>query len=127
LDGASRAAATVDAGLHQPWYVARKDLQRNTLWVVPGHDHRWLQYRSLRADDASWVSGVAPGAGALTAKSRYRQADADAVLSAGPSDASFLLDFAQAQWAVTPGQSAVLYAGEVCLGGGVIHSATEAV
>jgi tRNA-specific 2-thiouridylase len=40
-----------------------------------------------------------------------------------PGDHSFTLTFAQAQWAVTPGQSAVLYAGDVCLGGGVIDCA----
>jgi len=39
------------------------------------------------------------------------------------TDAGFRLEFRDAQWAVTPGQSAVLYDGEVCLGGGVIASA----
>jgi tRNA-specific 2-thiouridylase len=57
---------------------------------------------------------------ALGAKTRYRQADAACVLAA--SNAIHCeLHFKQAQWAVTPGQSAVLYQGEVCLGGGVIH------
>ena len=36
------------------------------------------------------------------------------------ADGSFRLHFEQPQWAVTPGQSAVVYDGEVCLGGGVI-------
>ena len=61
-------------------------------------------------------------AGALAAKTRYRQADAPCTLLA-PSVNSFALDFSAAQWAVTPGQSAVLYDGEVCLGGGVIGAA----
>jgi tRNA-specific 2-thiouridylase len=64
-----------------------------------------------------------PGATrALAAKTRYRQADAACQLSVtetGHVD----LRFPDAQWAVTPGQSAVLYDGDVCLGGGVILSA----
>jgi tRNA-uridine 2-sulfurtransferase len=107
-----------------PWYVARKDLARNILYVVPGHDHPWLQYRALTAGDASWVAGHAPARGRYGAKTRYRQADAACMLGeVGPSDEGFRLDFAESQWAVTPGQSAVLYDGEVCLGGGIIDSA----
>ena len=60
---------------------------------------------------------------ALAAKTRYRQQDADCRFASMP-DAGFELRFEQAQWAVTPGQSAVLYDGEVCLGGGVIASAS---
>ncbi|MEO8544005.1 MAG: aminomethyltransferase beta-barrel domain-containing protein, partial [Burkholderiaceae bacterium] len=98
----------------------------NTLWVVQGHGHPWLQYRQLHAADASWVGGAAPAPGTLAAKARYRQADAPCRLAYGTAmqdDKMFALDFAQAQWAVTPGQSAVLYDGEVCLGGGVIDTA----
>ncbi len=106
-------------GDHAPWYVARKDIEKNTLWVVQGHDHPWLQSSALEADDASWVSGVAPAPGAYAAKTRYRQADAACTLVPA-AGAAFRLEFSQPQWAVTPGQSAVLYDGEICLGGGVI-------
>ncbi|MEK8030374.1 tRNA 2-thiouridine(34) synthase MnmA [Ideonella sp. DXS29W] len=114
-------------GEHEPWYVARKDLDSNTLIVVQGHQHPWLQYRALEANDLSWVAGVAPATGAAAAKTRYRQADAPCTVTEA-STHHLRLDFAaQAlQWAVTPGQSAVLYDGEVCLGGGVINSATLA-
>ena len=108
-------------GTHAPWYVARKDLPRNRLVVVQGHDHPWLQSLTLRALDTSWVSGRAPAPGALAAKTRYRQADAPCHHE--PVDAGFELAFAAPQWAVTPGQSAVLYDGEICLGGGVIDAA----
>ncbi|WP_338849118.1 tRNA 2-thiouridine(34) synthase MnmA [Massilia sp. W12] len=109
-------------GKHDAWYVARKDMADNTLYVVQGHDHAWLQSTQLRAENISWVAGSAPADGALAAKTRYRQADVAAHLQAGAD--AFSLTFPQAQWAVTPGQSAVLYQGEVCLGGGIIHHAT---
>jgi tRNA-specific 2-thiouridylase len=108
-------------GKHAPWYVAHKDLARNTLHVVQGHAHAWLQSAWLEADDLSWVAGHAPAPGALAAKTRYRQADAPCTLAL--QEGGFRLDFAAPQWAVTPGQSAVLYDGEVCLGGGVIARA----
>ena len=62
--------------------------------------------------------------GLYAAKTRYRQQDA-ACTFAATGEAGFALEFSEPQWAVTPGQSAVLYAGEVCLGGGVIGSATR--
>ncbi|ABM96519.1 MnmA/TRMU family protein [Methylibium petroleiphilum] len=115
--GAARGGAD-----HAPWFVARKDRPHNTLYVVQGHDHPWLQSFRLEADDASWIAGTPPAPGALAAKTRYRQADASCVLAPG-ADGRFRLDFGVPQWAVTPGQSAVLYDGEVCLGGGVIAAA----
>ncbi len=124
---AAQARGQRGVGDHQPWFVARKDMADNTLWVVQGHGHPWLQSLALTVQDASWVAGSAPAPGAYAAKSRYRQADAPCRLSdtvgaaagaAGPS--AFRLDFADPQWAVTPGQSAVVYGGDVCLGGGVI-------
>ncbi len=111
------------SGEHQPWFVARKELPTNTLRVVQGHDHPWLLSEQLGATDCSWVAGHAPAPGALAAKTRYRQADAACTLGAR-DDGGFTLQFGQAQWAVTPGQSAVLYDGEVCLGGGVIDTAS---
>jgi tRNA-uridine 2-sulfurtransferase len=104
----------------EPWYVAGKDLDSNTLTVVQGHDHPLLLRERLSAADPSWISGAAPTEGeALGAKTRYRQADSACSVH-GPGRAGFDLDFATPQWAVTPGQSAVLYRGEVCLGGGII-------
>ncbi len=109
------------AGAHEPWYVAHKDVVHNTLHVVQGHGHPWLQSCWLTAADLSWVAGEPPPPGALAAKARYRQADAPCRLSLQPG--AIRLDFDEPQWAVTPGQSAVLYDGEVCLGGGVISAA----
>jgi len=108
------------AGEHAPWFVARKDLERKVLVVVQGHQHPALQSSQLQADDTSWVAGSTPAAGRYAAKTRYRQADAACTLAA--TGQACWLTFDAPQWAVTPGQSAVLYDAEVCLGGGVIAS-----
>lgn len=125
IGGIKEKGAQRGGGEHAPWFVARKDVEANTLWVVQGHDHPWLQSRALLAADASWVAGEPPAAGTYGSKTRYRQADSPALLQALP-EARFQLVFPQPQWAVTPGQSAVLYDGEICLGGGVIDAAEGA-
>jgi tRNA-uridine 2-sulfurtransferase len=123
IGGVKEKGAQRGSGDHSPWFVARKDMEKNILWVVQGHEHPWLLSGSLQADDVSWCAGHAPAEGSYSSKARYRQADAPALLVASADTADgFSLQFPQAQWAVTPGQSAVLYDGEVCLGGGVIAS-----
>ena len=101
------------------WYVARKDIPSNTLYVVEGHDHPWLLSTQLHAGQISWVAGEAPALGGYAAKTRYRQSDAACTLTESTAE-GFSLSFTELQWAVTPGQSAVLYDGDICLGGGII-------
>jgi tRNA-uridine 2-sulfurtransferase len=105
----------------EAWYVAGKDLGKNELIVVQGHDHPMLLRDRLRAADLAWVSGEAPDAAAPYAgKTRYRQADAPCrVATLGA--AALEVEFDAPQWAITPGQSVVLYRDDVCLGGGVIQ------
>ena len=107
------------SGSGEPWFVADKRMASNELVVVQGHDHSALLKLTLQAQDASWVSGEKPLQKSYGAKTRYRQADSSCNIDA-VDDATFALRFSQAQWAVTPGQSAVLYDGDICLGGGVI-------
>ena len=123
IGGLKERGAARGGGEHAPWFVARKDMASNTLVVVQGHDHPWLLSRELSFDDAAWTSGSPPAFGPCAAKTRYRQQDAACALAAGDAPGQFALRFAEPQWAVTPGQSAVLYDGEVCLGGGVIAGA----
>jgi len=118
---ATRDHASPGSGYHAPWFVARKDMERNTLIAVQGHDHPLLLSHSLVADDIAWTDEQ-PADADIAAKSRYRQSDSPCRFE-GAND-TFKLTFAEPQWAVTPGQSAVLYDGEVCLGGGVIASAS---
>jgi tRNA-specific 2-thiouridylase len=123
IGGVKAKGAQRGGGEHTPWFVARKDMTNNILWVVQGHDHPWLLSPQLQAGDASWCAGEPPPPGHYAAKTRYRQSDAACTLCA-EDNAAFALDFSEDQWAVTPGQSAVLYDGEVCLGGGVISHAS---
>lgn len=121
IGGLKAKGAQKGGGHHAPWFVARKDMDSNTLWVVQGHDHPWLLAHELEADQLSWVAQRDPQAKQLAAKTRYRQQDAACTVN-GLNAQTLKLRFDQAQWAITPGQSAVLYDGEVCLGGGIITS-----
>lgn len=108
-----------------PWYVLRKDLERNVLVVGQGNDHPWLFSSALECSSIYWVNPVSITEPLrLTAKVRYRQPDQECTIE--PSEHGWLIRFDQPQRAVTPGQSVVLYQGEVCLGGGVIERATPA-
>lgn len=112
------------AGSGEPWFVARKDIASNTLWIVQGHDHPWLLGDRLAADDAVWVSGSPPAVGTrLAAKTRYRQADAPCLVARVDGN-RFELEFDSPQWAITPGQYAALYQGEASLGGGMITASS---
>jgi len=102
------------------WYVAGKDMATNTLIVVQGHDHPALYEDRLIAGDLSWISGDAPHTQwVYGAKTRYRQPDAPCALARVDEECE--VEFAQPQWAVTPGQSVVVYDSRVCLGGGIIR------
>ncbi|MDC8802494.1 tRNA 2-thiouridine(34) synthase MnmA [Halomonas pacifica] len=105
-----------------PWYVAAKDLERNVLVAVQGKHHPLLYSDSLATEAMDWVAGKPPAAEArLTAKTRYRQSDVPCVMHAR-DDGGVEVHFDEPQRAVTPGQSLVLYDGEICLGGGVIRA-----
>jgi tRNA-specific 2-thiouridylase len=108
-------------GVGEPWYVAAKDVRANRLIVVQGHDHPALLADRLTALDLNWVSGASPHCSwVYTAKTRYRQKDAACTLVAASAERC-VIEFAEPQWAVTPGQSVVLYESQVCLGGGIIE------
>jgi tRNA-uridine 2-sulfurtransferase len=114
------ASAEQKDGSDEPWFVAAKDMASNTLVVVQGHEHPLLKRMTLAAGQLNWISGVAPDpAKPYTAKTRYRQNDASCRITRLDAD-TLELAFDTPQWAVTPGQSVVLYHGEVCLGGGII-------
>jgi tRNA-specific 2-thiouridylase len=108
-------------GNESAWYVADKDLQRNVLIAVQGGDHPLLKSRGLVASQLHWVDRT-PMTEPLrcSVKTRYRQSDIACTVT--PIDKNNIeVIFDEPQVAVTPGQSAVFYAGEICLGGGIIE------
>ncbi len=115
---------TKDGG-EEPWYVVSKDLINNQLIVAQGHDHPSLLSKGLTATQLHWVDRQGP-ADTLrcTVKTRYRQQDIPCTLRRLGADRLEVL-FDEPQKAVTPGQSAVFYLNEICLGGGIIDEALQ--
>ena len=105
-----------------PWYVAAKDISNNELLVVQGHDHPLLFSKELVMNDLSFIDGQRPAEGEYQVKIRYRMPDIRAELNYLADDEA-KLRFGEPVWAVTPGQSAVIYNGDICLGGGIISKA----
>lgn len=110
-------------GGDDPWYVVAKDLDKNHLLVAQGHDHPALLSKGLVATQLHWVDRTGPKVPTrLTVKTRYRQTDIVCLVTP-EADGRFTVLFDEPQKAVTPGQSAVFYLDEVCLGGGIIDEA----
>lgn len=106
----------------QPWYVVDKDVSRNVLIVGQGDDHPRLYSRGLVAKQLDWVDRQGPQQPQrCVVKTRYRQTDIPCTITP-MSDGQLEVRFDEPQKAVTPGQSAVFYQDEVCLGGGIIES-----
>jgi tRNA-specific 2-thiouridylase len=108
------------SGSGEPWFVADKDLDSNTLYVVQGDAHASLYSVGLTATDVNWISPITPTPTIrCTAKFRYRQPDQGVTLTP-QADGIYHVEFDSPQKAVTPGQAVVFYNGETCLGGGTI-------
>jgi tRNA-specific 2-thiouridylase len=109
----------------EPWYVIEKDMAHNILVVAQGVDHPALFKHGLRASHLHWISGQAPSPPFVcTARIRHQQpVQACTLMSIAGKDG--IVEFAQAQRAITAGQSVVFYSGDECLGGGIIEAALE--
>jgi tRNA-specific 2-thiouridylase len=103
-----------------PWYVADKVMARNALIVVQDQNHPLLLSDSFSVEQMHWINpGDARVATACAVKTRYRQNDLACVLSAS-GDEHWHVALDRPARSVTPGQYAVFYQGERCLGGGII-------
>lgn len=104
------------------WYVAQKRFEQNELVIVPDREHPLLYRASAGLKDLSWISGECPIVFGqqleVEVAIRYRQAPERArlVVEAG----GYKVHFDRPVWAIAPGQSAVLYQGDLCLGGGFL-------
>lgn len=108
-------------GLEDAWYVVDKDLERNVLIVAQGKDHPRLYSAGLMAGQLHWVNPQTMTFPLkCTVKTRYRQEDISCTIMQ-ITDNNINVIFDKPQAAVTPGQSAVFYSGDVCLGGGIIE------
>ena len=102
--------------LGAPVYVCGKDMQANTVTVGP---ESALFDRIVYAEDVNWIAiPELTGPLRVTARTRYHQTEQAATVY--PAENGFRLEFEQPQRAPTPGQSVVLYQGDVVLGGGII-------
>lgn len=109
-------------GTGEPWFVVGKSLKKNQLFAAQGENHPALLSVSLIGEDPSWIADRAPSLPLkCTAKFRYRQADIPVTVSELP-DGTLQIVYDHPVKAVTPGQAAVLYDGEICLGSSIIRS-----
>ena len=103
-----------------PWFVLDKKIKENEIIVGQGHEHPLLLKDGLTANDFHWILDKEPKTNwVYAAKTRYRQNDAPCEIDE-INDEEFNMIFGQKQWAITPGQSVVIYESNVCLGGGII-------
>jgi len=108
------------------WFVLAKDMDRNELIVSSGGDHPLLYSRNAVGEDATWIAGEPPALEFdCTCKYRYRQPDQQVHVTV-LDDGKLHVEAKERQRAVTPGQSMVLYQGDVCLGGAVCASVLDA-
>jgi len=105
---------------HEAWFVAGKNVEKNVLYIVQGHEHPALKNDLVTVCQSSWIANEAPKKNMVySAKPRYRSMDAPCSIEELDQNGC-RVRFAEAQWALTPGQSLVIYEGRVCLGGGII-------
>ena len=120
--GQRRGLGIGGRGDGRSFFVVDKDLKKNQLIVVQGEDHPLLYSKACTADQATFVGEPLPESTPcrLTAKFRYRQPDQPVTVTRLGDQLHFVYDAPQR--AVTPGQSAVIYDGDKCLGGGIIDT-----
>ncbi len=120
--GQRRGLGIGGRGDGRSFFVVDKDLKKNQLIVVQGEDHPLLYSKGCTADQATFVGDPLPENTPcrLTAKFRYRQPDQPVTVTRVGDQLHFVYDAPQR--AVTPGQSAVIYDGDKCLGGGIIDT-----
>lgn len=106
-------------GAKRPWFVCGKDYDQNVLYIAQGDESEWLLSDGALISDVNWILSDVPNTVHCQAKFRYRQKDNEVTVTKVDQTHAFVT-FDQPVKAVTPGQAAVFYQGEICLGGGTI-------
>ncbi|KKR06064.1 MAG: tRNA-specific 2-thiouridylase MnmA [candidate division WS6 bacterium GW2011_GWF2_39_15] len=109
-------------GLDQPYFVCKKDVENNRLYVTKGRNSPSLYSKTVKLDHFHIISDITLS-DSFTATVRYRSKDSRITLSLNGSSA--LASFLEPQWAVAVGQSLVVYRDDQCIGGGVITDIVE--
>jgi tRNA-specific 2-thiouridylase len=117
--GQRRGLGVGGSGTGERWFVVDKDVKNNRLIVAQGADSPRLYSMSAEASELTWIAGAAPASSFdAQVRLRHRQPLQDARVEIAGDRA--LISFRERQRAVTPGQSAVFYLGQICLGGAII-------
>ena len=113
----------ISNGIHgeeaKGWFVVDKDVKKNILYVASGDESSYLYSKGCTVTNLNWISKKPEVNQRLNAKFRYRQAD-NPIIIKEINDEQITLEFVEPIKAVTPGQAAVIYDGDICLGGGLI-------
>ena len=121
--GQRRGLGIGGGGSGERWFVVQKDLANNRLVVQQGGDSPLLYSRRAEGSQNTWLAGHPPVPDGVPldceVRLRHRQPLQDCRLTLRGNTAR--MDFLTPQRAVTPGQSAVFYQGQVCLGGCIIE------
>lgn len=103
----------------EPYFVAGKNATKNILYVAKSSEEKWLYSTSCLVTDVKWINTLKSDKFNSTVKFRYRQKDIPVKVTV-LSDDKCLVHFENKVKAITPGQAAVFYDGDVCFGGGTI-------
>ena len=107
----------LDIGGGLPYYVVGKDMAKNEVYVSTDLNDTAIWGKEIALDQVHWING-APAIGTVQARIRHRAPLIDAQITVVGATAGLIL--AEQQRAIAPGQSVVLYDGDVCLGGGIV-------
>ena len=101
------------------WFIAKKDVKKNILYVASGDENEYLFSDRCTVGNLNWITDIPKEGKHLSAKFRYRQEDKGVTIHFVDKDKIELI-YDEPYKAVTPGQAAVLYDEDICLGGGLI-------
>ena len=125
--GQRRGLGIGGRGDGRSWFVIGKDLEKNQLLVAQGEDHPLLYSTRCVCEDVTWIGETPMAEGeALTCTARYRYRQPDQPVTVTVKDGIMEIVSHVPQRAVTPGQSAVLYQGNTCLGGAIVNRVLDA-
>lgn len=110
----------LDLGGGPARYVVSTDVEKNVVFVTADHMSPALFSAGVELEDARWIAGTAPAAGEYLVRTRHTGELVPARVE--PSEGGRVrLTYAEPQRRVAPGQSAVIYDGLECLGGGLVR------